>query len=1460
MYIPAVQKGLSNLVSRTLEDLLHTEISIRRVGLGLPNRLILDEVSIKDLRHNPLLTASRLSGKIELTPLLQGRIAIANIQLYGFHLNLYQENPDEAPNFAFILDAFKGDGRKDKSPDIRINTILIRRGSLSFHKTYKPNTPERFNPDHIELDKLGATLSLKCYTRDSLDVRVKKLTCEELSGLALKQMSFRFAANRQTAELRDFHLELPCTQLQLNPFRFTYNLGNEKDATAKGIRNLTLNGSIKRCDLCVQDFAPLLPALSRLDESIPLQIRATFQGGLNHLLIPELTVGTPDNDIRIDMPCTVSLLQNADSRQITARIRTFEITEAGWKRLAALLPEDKAHIGNNLYNLGHTCIQGQITHNRKASEASLALATAGGNLQVQGTFTGEKLLNLKASTPQIDLGILTGQPERFGTAAFHISTRTRLKDTKNPDVKVDGSIDAFTFKGYCYKDISLAMNYKNGVLEGDASIKDPNATLSLNGRFGLKTKKRFINMQALMAHFNPNALKLTAKFPDRDFHADIQADLQGHGLEDLLGHISLKDLGVKTAEEDYSAGDIQLNATENEGEKSIALQSDFIQAEFDGHFRFATLITHGWEFLHHYLPTFVTAPKRAPQAEDEVSLLVDVLHTEPLKKLLGIPLQVDKPGYIGSYFNSQTQTFDFNASFPSLTYAGQHFDDILLLAGHINDSLICSADFKKDIGKTPVDFSLMLNTHNDTLATEFKWTNHGRNKYYGSIAADTRFMRDDVLHRLTTDITFRPSLIVINDSVWNMHASHITIAPQGTYVEGFTIDQGPRHLILNGNVSARETDTLTVDLHDINLEYVFNIVNFHPVDFTGRATGHAYATNLTKSPVIDARLTVKDFTFNEAYLGNMSLRGGWDKEENAILLDAHITDPPHRSTTDVNGYVRLGQPPRGRLDLTVNTENIDLSFINKYTNGIFTDLRGRATGWARIFGPFKGINLEGDALISEAQTKVTSTNVDYRIINDSISLRPDNIYFRNALLYDLQGGPGRQDHYAVVNGLLQHTSFANMRYNFNIEAHNILGYDEKDFGDEVFCGTAYATGHVSLRGKPGEVNIDINGHPEAGTVFSYNQGSPTTLTDSQFLTFKTKDSDNNGNPRSPGTNPSAPEETDTDMRINFQLDLRPNATMKILMDPKAGDYIALNGHGNIRATYYNKGQFLMYGKYTVDHGVYKLSLQDVIRKDFIFSPGGTVTFGGEPFLADLNLQAVYTVPSVSLNDLSARSTFSQNNVRVNCLMNLGGKAQAPKISFDFDLPNVNEDEKQMVRSLISTEEEKNMQVIYLLGIGRFYTYDYNADQNQSSVAMKSLLSSTLSGQLNQMFSNILGNNSNWNIGTNLSTGEVGWSDMDVEGLLSGRLLNNRLLINGNFGYRDNAATNTGNFIGDFDLQWLLTRNGNISLKAYSKTNDRYFTKSSLTTQGLGVELKHDFSSWQRLFRFMIPRKRRTKVQ
>ena len=195
-------------------------------------------------------------------------------------------------------------------------------------------------------------------------------------------------------------------------------------------------------------------------------------------------------------------------------------------------------------------------------------------------------------------------------------------------------------------------------------------------------------------------------------------------------------------------------------------------------------------------------------------------------------------------------------------------------------------------------------------------------------------------------------------------------------------------------------------------------------------------------------------------------------------------------------------------------------------------------------------------------------------------------------------------------------------------------------------------------------------------------------------------------------------------------------------------------------------------------------------------------------------------------------------------MDITGTIFKPSLKFGIELPDGNEEEKELLLSAINTPEQLNMQFIYLLGIGKFYTYDYNnqGNESQSTTAMESLISNTISGQLNNMLSQII-DNGNWNISGNFATGEKGWNSMEVEGMLSGRLLDNRLLINGNLGYRDNPMANK-NFIGDFEVQWLLNKNGNISLKAYNKTNDRYFSKTTLTTQGAGILLKRDFDSWR----------------
>ena len=174
-----------------------------------------------------------------------------------------------------------------------------------------------------------------------------------------------------------------------------------------------------------------------------------------------------------------------------------------------------------------------------------------------------------------------------------------------------------------------------------------------------------------------------------------------------------------------------------------------------------------------------------------------------------------------------------------------------------------------------------------------------------------------------------------------------------------------------------------------------------------------------------------------------------------------------------------------------------------------------------------------------------------------------------------------------------------------------------------------------------------------------------------------------------------------------------------------------------------------------------------------------------------------------------------------------------------------EEERELLASVASTPDQKNMQFVYLLGVGKFYTFDSSiaqAGDTNTSTAVESLISNTISGQLNNMLGKII-NNGNWDISGNISTSERGWNSMEVEGMLRGRLLDNRLQINGNLGYRENPIANR-NFIGDFELLWLMSPKYNWNIKAYSKTNDRYFSKTDLTTQGIGTSILFEFDRWK----------------
>lgn len=1423
---PACQRWLAGKASDVLSEQLKTKVNIGNARIGLFNRIVLDDALICDLEGDTLLSAARISSKIDVLQLLKGRIRIENVQLFGYDINLRKRTKDGPYNFQFIIDSFASQDTTSTPLDLAISNIVIRRGVLSHDLDYEPES-DHFSIAHFQLDDLSLEASLDKLTNDDISVDIKKLSLvESRSGLRLDNLKATFMADKYEARLKDAEIRLPNTELKLSAKLNNRAVGGWK-LDDRMLAALLIEGRLMPTDL-----APLFPEANLLSQPVDIAADATLHQ--RRFTLSQFEVATDGFNLStkaIGHVNTKDTLLAMPFDDILVSIKQFNASNEFYAPLLSKLSSEqykkvlKPDLASMLARFGDISLEGvvQADNHTRRSEADINLKTSIGDVIAQGNVTGEDQFQLTATTNDFRLAELLSENKDF--PVDHLTIETDLAGSlKNGSAKGNVKSDGLTIKG--------------------TQIDHIDADLDFSAR----------SVQAMV--------KLTDDQYECAFNANLTSTqnitFDTKGLNQLQGFVKLDDLQVKSGEHKYFLDNMYIALANDDHGHHMLVRGDFIDAHADGRFNYSTIVPTAQAMLHKSMPSLIPEPKTSLQpTDDHIDFSVNLWDTKALQQFADLDIDLLEPGYIEGSVDGKKQKMTVKADLPHVIYGAENLRAASLVFNQEHDSLTTFLTLQRMMATGPLDLSFSADAKNDELHSVFNWDDHNLPALKGSLSTASHFSKDD--HgKFGANIKLLPSQVIVSDTIWNVMPAQVNIHDKIVDVHDFQVSQLGRHLIVNGRISKDNADTLYADLRGINLQYIFGLIDFHDVELAGLATGSVKAHNFFDDIAVDADLRVDNFTLNDGLLGTVYVTGGFGrKDERAIDLDAFIHEPIHKEISHVIGLIKPGHEEGRGMTLDIQARYLNTYFINYFTEGIFTDFKGQVTGHANLHGPFKQLDLEGDLAVDTLSTTIDVLGTHYHLLGgDSIHLYPGGIRFRDVKIYDRYHRLGTSDHYADMDGELRFQHFKNMEYDFNITAHNFLGYDFRDFGDQTFYGTVFANGNVKLSGVPGQLNVDINCRPTSGTVFTYNVSTPDATTENEFITFVNKEegarqaSVGGQSGLSGSSNDNSNENTGddepNDMHINFDLDITPDAQLRLLMDPRSEDYITLFGNGHIRANFYNKGRFQMYGTYRVDHGTYRLSLQDVIRKDFQFQQGSTITFGGDPMKGDLNLQAVYTVPSVSLNDLSVGNNFSASNVRVNCIMNIGGRAEQPNVSFDFDIPNVNEDEKQMVRSLISTEEERNLQVIYLLGIGRFYTYGLADQQSQANSAVQSLLSSTLSGQFNNFLSNAIGN-SNWNFGTNFTTNTYGFNDVDVEGSLSGRLLNNRLLINGTFGYRDTPIANT-NFIGDFDVQWLLTKSGNLSLRAYSETNDRYFTKTALTTQGIGLQVKKDFNNLRELFR------------
>lgn len=900
---------------------------------------------------------------------------------------------------------------------------------------------------------------------------------------------------------------------------------------------------------------------------------------------------------------------------------------------------------------------------------------------------------------------------------------------------------------------------------------------------------------------------------------------------------------MKMHDPSYSLDNISISANNKGKEGHLDVEAPFVSLYARGQYDLTTIYGSIMRLVADKLPTIPGISKHAAKGYNDFTLQANITSAEVLQRMFGLPLSLTLPVHINGNISDAEKNVNLYINAPNFSWDGSAFHDANIELNTIGDSLRMEARISQGLPyeKAPV-YRLRAAAADNNLSTLLYYANQSSKlPITGKIDARTQFFTSDN-GATGVHVTVNPSEIMLGEKKWLLNPADIIYRKNELTVDMLNFSHDDQHIIINGKATPQASDSIVADLKNVDVAYILNLVNFHSVDFAGKASGKAVVKSIFQTPEAYANLDVKDFVFENGPLGTLHAKAAYDNQEGQINIDATAEDGPEHLTV-INGYV---SPKRNYIDLGIEAHNTSLKFMENFCGSFLNNVEAWCKGKLNVVGDLKNINLVGD-VVAHGRMHMKQLGTDYTFNHLRAHAIPDDIQFEGDSIYDSHYN-GKHSHFALIRGGIHHKHLTRLSYDLDIDANNFLGFDTHEFGDDTFYGTVFATGTVGIHGKSGETIIDIDATPEPHSIFVYNVASPDAISAGSFIHWNDA-TPYIYRPYSPDSDKDKKKDSSSnfssDMRINFLVNTNPNLTLKLMMDDQTGDYITLNGNGVIRANYYNKGGLDMFGNYVVDHGQYKLTIQNIIKKDFDFQPGGTIAFGGDPYNAPLNLQAKYTVNGVPLSDLNIGRSFSSNNIRVDCLMDITGTPGAPKVDFSMDLPTVNSDAKQMIYSVINSQEEMNQQVLYLLGIGRFYTQTKNnqtsedaSQQSQTSLAMQSLLSGTISQQINNVLSSFV-NSSNWNFGANISTGNEGFNNAEYEGILSGRLLNNRLLFNGQFGYRDNANA-TQSFIGDFDLRYLIFPNGNLSIHVYNQTNDRYFTRNSLNTQGVGLIMKKDF--------------------
>ncbi len=1473
MTLPPIQNKAKEIGERELHKLLNTNVKIGSIIFSPFNRVTLRNIVIEDAKGDTAAYIKRLGAGINIREIINNQnIEINYTELIGLDARISKEAPDAPLNIQPIIDALKPK-EKNKPPtvfNLKINTVVIRNTQLKYDIVNTEKDSTKLDTNHLHIYDFNADLQLPRIKNDDFTVDIKRFALKEKSGLELSSLKGLFHISSYETLVKGFELLMPNSELYLSDITVNYTDWND---LKQNYHSIPLNLSIiPGSYITPTDFKGLLPQLGRINNRIDLELFAS--GTVNDIQLKKLDISI-DND-KMWLLCR-GKIQNITNKE-NAIIEFPRINLHGYGQDIATIvsnfknisPKDKQTISN----LGKTSININAKGTLKKALLNGLISTSPGNAKINITFNKSHnnspiQLSGEVSTEDFNIGQLIDN-QLLGNIGLNTEFNASIAKSKINGSFV-GDISHFQFKNYTYQGIKTLFDLDDKKINGSLIVNDSNIDMVVAGEAMFNDKTPSLDIHIEANDIVPYNLNLLNKYPKHHLSTTVHAEYNGENFNNAIANLSVNDLKFITQEQNgINIKNINIELNNQHTHQYISLNSDIIDGEVEGCYDFSSLVHSAKDIISHYLPSLISAECiEATHNEKEHKRLNDfnfnftIKDNNEILDFINAPVRLIHPIKIIGDMNHLAHKMNLDIDVPYLQQKNKLIKDTHLSVNIDKSNNLCQlfATTKIPSKKGETLVNLKCNGTNDRVDTKIDWAINNARGFNGDIMFSSLFQRNDD-NTLFTNINIHPSKLVFNDTAWTISPAHIVVNDKSVTVSGFDAYRDNQYIKINGKASENPEDEICLQLLDVNLDYIFETLAINNVAFGGNATGTFYASNLfSKEPRLSTPgLKVDQLSYNYSVLGDAIIESHWDAEEKGVAINADISQS-NGYKSYINGAIF---PMNDSLDLKFRTQKINVGFMLPFMSAFAKEVNGYASGNARLWGKFKTIDMTGDIYAEDLKLKIDFTNT-YYTATDSIHLKPGYIGFKDVKLTDAYGNN------ALLGGYLKHTCFKRPEFEFNItKARNFLSYDETPERNPIWYGRIFGNGEASVKGKPGEVNIIVDMNTAPKSTFTFVLSDQLEANEYTFITFRDRDKLNSVNSSPVDSTLIKVRELEdriaqtqkqstskTKYTLDIQVDANPDAEMILVMDPVGGDRIKARGDGKLHLIYDsdNEKDIFLSGKYQIEEGKYNFTLQDIIVKEFIINNTSSITFNGDPYAAILDVEAAYAL-NANLTDLD--ESFAQDkdlartNIPVHAIILVNGDMRQPNIDFNLRFPSITDNNiENKVNSIISTKDMMNRQIIYLLALNRFYTPEYMSSTTKGN-ELASVASSTISSQLSSMLGEL---SDNWSISPNFRSDKGDFSDVEVDLALSSRLLNNRLLFNGNFGYRDKTM-NENTFIGDFDIEYLLNRAGNIRLKAYNRYNDQnYYLKTAPTTQGVGIVFRRDFD---KIFNFLNTQKANTQ--